>query len=162
MAAFTHDNAHFVLDYIEGLELANRLPAGDDKFLERIGASSDYTSTLSPRQLISWFVARLNYLTSGQIGRSDDYRNGDGGCFLIPLIVAEGGRPSGLFWFELYSDRILLRGGRDSQARDPIQLLVQAMAAEPDCLETCRVECTDPETRRTWSCGWEAGEFIVC
>ena len=53
MGAFSHNDAHFTLEHIEGLKLANRVPAGEDTFLGRIAAASPYTSKFSPRELVS-------------------------------------------------------------------------------------------------------------
>jgi hypothetical protein len=162
MGAFAHDNAHFTLEHIEGLKLANRVPAGEDGFLDRLGAASAFTSKLSRRELVSWFVARLNYLTAGEIDRKYSDAGGDDGGFLLPLVVVEStGRPSGIFWINVFPDRLLLRGGRDTEVRDPRELFLQALVEEPDWFERCRVRVRNAEARTVWYCGWEAGQFIV-
>jgi hypothetical protein len=164
MAAFHHDDAHFVLDNIEGLKLSNRNPAGDDAFHSRVAAASRYTAGLTPRELVGWFMARLNFLTAGEIQMRFGDHNSDSGSFLLPLTIIEANRrPSGIFLVNGFPDRLVLRGGRDTQARDPALLLVQAMVAEPEELEACRVRVIEPDAGRrgVWECGWEAGGFIV-
>jgi hypothetical protein len=162
MGAFSHNDAHFTLENIEGLKLANRVPAGEDTLLDRIAAVSPYTSKLSPRELVSWFVARLNYLTAGEIQRRYGDAGGDNGGFLLPLVVVEKTRqPSGIFWVEVFRDRVLLRGGRDTEARDPRELFVQALVSEPDWIEPCRVRVKNADAGTVWYCGADAGQLIV-
>ena len=162
MGAFAHNDAHFTLGHIDGLRLANRVPAGEDAFLDRVAAASAYTSKLSPRERVSWFVARLNYLTAGEIQREHRDAGGDDGGFLLPLVVVEGTRrPSGIFWIEVFPDRVLLRGGRDAEARDPRELFLQALVSEPESVEDCRVRVENAEAGTVWYCGREAGRLIV-
>ncbi|MDB5321576.1 MAG: hypothetical protein JWN40_3207 [Phycisphaerales bacterium] len=162
MVAFAHNDAHFTLQNMEGLKLANRVPAGEDTFLDRIAAASPYTSKLSSRELVSWFVARLNYLTAGEFQRAHSDAGGDNGGFLLPLVVVERTtRPSGIFWVEVFRDRLLLRGGRDAEARDPRKLFVQALVSEPDGIEPCRVRVENADAGTIWYCGAEAGQLIV-
>lgn len=162
MGAFAHNAAHFTLEHIEGLKLANRVAAGEDGFLDRLAAASAYTSRLSPRERVSWLIARLNYLTAGEIQRTHGDAGGDDGGFLLPLVVVEETRhPSGIFWIEVFSDRVLLRGGRDAEARDPRELFLQALVSEPDWIEPCRVRVENADAGTVWYCGWEAGRLIV-
>jgi hypothetical protein len=162
MGAFSHSDAHFTLEHIEGLKLANRVPAGEDGFLDRLAVASAYTSKLSRRELVSWFVARLNYLTAGEIQRKHSDAGGDNGGFLLPLVVVESTRrPSGIFWMEVFPDRVLIRGGRDTEARDPRELFLQALVTDPDWIEPCRVRVENADARTVWYCGWESGQLIV-
>lgn len=164
MGAFAHDSMHFILDQIEGLKLANRCPAGDDAFLDRIARASDFTSKLTPREVVAWFVARMNFLSGGEVRASFGEHHNDGGSFRLPLTVVEAGKqPIGIFEISGYPARLTLRGGRDERARDPSELLIGALVSEPDWLEDCRLRMIDPDAGRrgVWHCGWEAGQFIL-
>lgn len=162
MGSFTHDNAVFTLERRPGVVVPNRAAAGDDAFIDRLAAGSKYSARLSRRELVAWLVARLNFLTNGQVQREFDRHNSDTGSFLLPLEVAESdGRLIGVLDVNGYPDRVVLRGGRDSTARDPRSLFVAALSAEPDWLEPCEISIVQPETKKRWSCGWDRGQFFT-
>ena len=164
MSAFTHDGNHFILQHIEGLKLSDRVPAGDHAFLDRIAAASDYVARLSPKERVSWFVSRLNFLTGGEVQKRFDDNHSDSGSLLIPLTVVDPDRrPIGIFYIGGYRDRLELQGGRDSKAANPAMLLIGALAGEPDWLEQCRLRIVEPDAGKAsvWHCGWEGGDFIV-
>ena len=132
----------------------------DPEFVAELRESHHEIANLTDHELASWIVARLNYLTSGDLCAGEVTYSHDTNEFGYKVKVSDdSNRTLAHGAIVIHADRTYLRAVNSANV-DYQSLLVELLVGAVNDLGRCSVRVQVPETRQFRHYGWDGYSFI--